>query len=96
MTSPQVGARRGSRGQADTMHWWPSLPRGKRGAHPLQTPPHPWALICPGPRSRLDPAAPLLRIIGRVPQLLRKCLTQLRFRLSDPGAFRAVVSQNAS
>lgn len=35
----QVGARRGSRRQADTRHRWPSLPWGKWGAHPLQPTP---------------------------------------------------------
>lgn len=64
--TPQVGARRGSRRQADTRHRWPSLPpRGKWGAHPLQTTPCPWSPICPGPCSGLDPAAPLLRTIRR-------------------------------
>ena len=40
-------------------------PGGKRGTHPPQTTPHPWTPICPGPRSGLDPAPPLLRTIGR-------------------------------
>lgn len=38
--TPQVGARRGSRRQADTRHRWPSLPPGGNGAPTHCRPPH--------------------------------------------------------